>query len=141
MAIVDHNRHHRRQHAIGRDLARADQLLPEQGGIGHDAQRHEAFGGRLELQKQQQKRVRAVAARDAPDHVALAALAGFRMELRVEAFHALEVEIGKIDPGAAGAGHERAEQLRHHAGIAEQPVMERVVVRLAGCRHGATFHD
>ncbi len=100
-------------------------MLPERRGIGHDAQSHETFGGRLELQQQHQEHVRAIVARDAPDHVALAALAGIRMELRIQAFHALEIKVGQID---AGAGDEGAEQLRDHAGIAEQAMVKRVVV-------------
>ena len=79
--------------------------------------------GGLELQQQQQIGVPTLPERDAPDDIAVAALAGGGVEFRVDPLHRVEVQIG--DPGF---GDEFAQELRDHAGVAEQAVVEGVVV-------------
>ena len=62
-------------------------------------------GGRLELEQQHQVGIAAAAPRDAPDHVALAALTGLGVELGVQALHAVEIEVVKPGTGDEFAQH------------------------------------
>ena len=98
-------------------------MLPQQTDIDQRPQRHPAVGRGLELQQQHQVGVAAATPRDPPDHVAFAPLACFSMEFGVQPLHAIKIEV--VEPGL---GNEIAKHLSDHPRMAEQLVVNGVVV-------------
>jgi hypothetical protein len=128
VAVIHDDRQNRWQPAIGRQALFLHEVLPQQAGIDQRAERHPVVGGGLELQQQHQVGVAAATPRNAPDHDAVASLGRLGVEFCVHALHAVQIKV--VEPGS---GDELAQQLGHHAGMAEQAMMERIVVGHACC--------
>ena len=90
--VIEHNRHHRRQMATGRDLTRRCQILVEQSNIGQQPNRHEVINAGLELQQQIDVKP-SLSPAQPPDHV-IFALAQIMADRRLaHPFQGVEIQL------------------------------------------------
>ena len=122
LSIVEHHRQHRRQFAVGAQFAAPDQVLMEQPGIDHDAQRHEAIHRRLELQ--QQVHIEPLPAPAQPPH--RVAMPAPQVVGNVAAVHFFQGR--QVQRGNPGFGQEAHQQLLDHPLVREKQLVDGVVL-------------
>jgi hypothetical protein len=104
-------------------------MLPQQTRVNQHPKRHPAVHRGLKLEQKQQIPLPAAVQRNPPNDVAVAPLAVHAIEAGVQPFQTGQVEVR--DPGFVD---EIAQKLHDHFGMAEQAMIQAVVVG-----HGPEF--
>ena len=121
IAVVEHDRQHRRAAAVGLQRPVAAQLPVQQGRVFQDAQRHVRVVAGLELQQDQHVEP-GVAVADAPDGVAVAGA-----PVVADVGGGELGEGGEVDGVEPVFAHEAPQQVLDHAGEGEQTLVVLVV--------------